>query len=65
MRKKYVYYISYYFEDIAWSKGFGSAKITLDYKIKTFDDLMDVKRRVQSENNYNNIIIIYFTRMKK
>ena len=65
MKKKYIYYMAFYFIDKMNSTGCGSAKITIDFKIKTFDDLMEVKHRFEHENNYQNIIILNYTKMKK
>ena len=65
MKKKYIYYMTFYFIDEMNSTGCGSTKITIDFKIKTFENLMYVKRCIEHENNYKNIIILNYTQMKK
>lgn len=62
--KKYCYLISYHHK-YTLGLGLGTSCITLNKKIKTYDDITDIAKRIEYENKVENVGIISFQRLKK
>lgn len=62
-RKDYVYHVAYQWSNDRLS-GFGSITIYRNKKIKTNDDVKNIKEYIEKENPVGNVVIINWIRLK-
>jgi len=63
-RKRYKYYITYYFQETNKTNGFGSVFITQGKKIKTQEDIKDIIDFIIQISNFENVLILNYKHLK-
>lgn len=59
-KREYTYFISYFHQ-----YGKGASCIVRERKIDSWDELMNVRAFIEKENHFENVVIIYYRRLKK
>lgn len=63
-RKRYKYYITYYFQETNKTNGFGSVFITQGKKIKTQEDIKDIIDFIIQISNFENVLVLNYKHLK-
>jgi hypothetical protein len=61
---KYIYYVSYSFNNSMMLSGFGSCSVTKGTPITSIDDIQEIKRGIELDTGNKVVIIISYTLMR-
>ena len=61
---KYTYYVVYIYKTNILELGYGSCFTVRNKPIKDNNDLLEIQEQIKKDNNFEQVIIINFKRMK-
>jgi len=59
-KKEYVYFISY-----AHANGFGNCSTIVNFEIKNMEDLNAISRKIEEDNQFEKVIILFYRNFGK